>query len=235
MPYLPACLRALNYCGLTCLKLLCLYVLTRLRAYIYSWYLRAFVSWIISSLRAAIFHVFTCLEPFIFTRCNKASSQLNAIGRIQKYVGFKEKEVLLNSFASSNFNHCPLVWHFYSSKSYIKSKKYKNGHLTHFSPVSHFYTPWKRQKTKGYRNVTLDYYYTTTSLLIMLKKSGKVTMEIKLQQCLELKIFKTVTLNNLIPCYMKEFFSKTTNLTHIHLDVNFNQNTTKYRYIAFGV
>ena len=29
---------------------------------------------------------------------------------------------------------------------------------------------------------------------------------------------------------MKEIFSKTTNLTHRHLDINFNQNnTTKYR------
>ena len=131
-------------------------------------------------------------------------------------------------------NHCPLVWHFYSSKSYIKSKKYKNGHLTHISLVSLCHL-WFSDVFRGYRNVTLDYYYTTTSLLIMLKKSGKVTVEIKLQRCLELKIFKTVTINNLIPCYMKEFFSKTTNLTHIHLDVNFNQNTTKYRYIAFGV
>ena len=55
----------------------------------------------------------------ISTLCKKASNQLNAIGRIQKYMGFKEKEVLLNSFVLSNFNYCPLVWHFCSSKSVI--------------------------------------------------------------------------------------------------------------------
>ena len=51
-------------------------------------------------------------------------------------------------------------------------------------------------------------------------------MEIKCL-CLTLEIFKTV--NNLLSYYMKEIFSKTTNLTHRSLDINFNQNnTTKY-------
>ena len=52
-------------------------------------------------------------------------------------------------------------------------------------------------------------------------------MEIKRLRCLALEIFKTV--NNLNPYYMKEIFSKTTNLTHRPLDINFNQNNiTKY-------
>ena len=68
-------------------------------------------------------------EKHISTLCNKASNQLNTIGRIQKFMGFKEKEVLLNSFVYSNFNYWPLVWHFCSSKSLYKIEKYKNGHL----------------------------------------------------------------------------------------------------------
>ena len=40
----------------------------------------------------------------------KASNQLNAISRMQKSMGFKEKKILLNSFVYSNFNDCPLVW-----------------------------------------------------------------------------------------------------------------------------
>ena len=52
-------------------------------------------------------------------------------------------------------------------------------------------------------------------------------MEIKLLRCLALEIFKTV--NNLDLYYMKEIFSKTTNLTHRPLDIKFNQsNTAKY-------
>ena len=35
-------------------------------------------------------------------------------------MGFKEKEVLLIGFVYSNFNYCPLAWHFWSSKSLHK-------------------------------------------------------------------------------------------------------------------
>ena len=38
-------------------------------------------------------------------------------------MGFKEKEILLNSFVYSNFNYCPLVWRFCSSKSLNKIEK----------------------------------------------------------------------------------------------------------------
>ena len=55
--------------------------------------------------------------------CKKASNQLNVIRRILKYLDFQEKEVLLNSFRLSNFNYCPLIWHFHSSKSLKKIEK----------------------------------------------------------------------------------------------------------------
>ena len=71
----------------------------------------------------ADFQALTCLKPLISALCNKASNQVNIIGRIQKCVGFKEKEVLLNSFVYSNFNYCPLVWHFCSSKFLYKIEK----------------------------------------------------------------------------------------------------------------
>ena len=60
-----------------------------------------------------------CFEQHISLLCKKASHQLNVVGRMQKYTGFKEKEILLNSFAYSNFNYCPLVWHFCSAKLLI--------------------------------------------------------------------------------------------------------------------
>ena len=63
------------------------------------------------------------IEQHISTLCNKARNQLNAIERIQKFMDFKKKEVLLNSFVYSNFNYCPLIWHFCSSKSLYKIEK----------------------------------------------------------------------------------------------------------------
>ena len=70
-------------------------------------------------------------EKHISTLVKKVSNQLNAISRMQKFMGFKEKEILLNSFAYSNFNYCPLVSHFSRvafllSKIIKKEKKYKN-------------------------------------------------------------------------------------------------------------
>ena len=62
-------------------------------------------------------------EKHISTLAKQASRQLNAISRIQKFMGFKEKEVLLNRFVYSNFNYCPLVWHFCSAKSVKRIEK----------------------------------------------------------------------------------------------------------------
>ena len=62
-------------------------------------------------------------EKHISTLVKQASSQLNAISRIQKFMGFKEKEILLNRFVYSNFNYCPLVWHFCSAKSVKRIEK----------------------------------------------------------------------------------------------------------------
>ena len=59
-------------------------------------------------------------DDHIFTLCNKASMQLNAIGRLKHYLGKKELEVIINSFIYSNFNYCPLVWHFSSCKALRK-------------------------------------------------------------------------------------------------------------------
>ena len=43
--------------------------------------------------------------------------QLNALSRLQKYMEKSEKEAIINSFILSNFNYCPLVWHFSSCES----------------------------------------------------------------------------------------------------------------------
>ena len=109
----------------------------------------------------------------ISTLCKKASSQLNAKGRIQKYMGFKEKKVLLNSFVLSNFTYCPLVWHFCSSKSLKKIEKIQEQVLR-----------------KIYNDSTSDYNQ-------LLNKSSKASIEVKHLRNLTLEIFKT--LNHLNP------------------------------------
>ena len=52
--------------------------------------------------------------------CNKSAGQLNALCRIAYSIGFQERDILINSFINTNFNYCPLVWHFSSKKSINK-------------------------------------------------------------------------------------------------------------------
>ena len=78
---------------------------------------------------------------------------LRAFGKIQK-TWVSRKEALLNSFVYSNFNYCPLVWHFFSPKSIYKIEKIQEWAL--------------RLLHNDFAN---DYAE-------LLKNSGKATMEI---------------------------------------------------------
>ena len=44
--------------------------------------------------------------------CNQTSKQINALKRIKHYLDKKCKNTIYNSYISSNFNYCPLVWMF---------------------------------------------------------------------------------------------------------------------------
>ena len=60
------------------------------------------------------------LEKCINNICKKASNQLNAIFRLQTFVGHKEKEAVINTFVHSNFNYSCLIWYFSSKSPKIK-------------------------------------------------------------------------------------------------------------------
>ena len=49
--------------------------------------------------------------------CKKVGNKINALSRIQSFLGQKEKETLVSTFVYSNFNYCSLVWHFPTKKS----------------------------------------------------------------------------------------------------------------------
>ena len=42
----------------------------------------------------------------------KAARQLNALARISNCLDINSRKIIYQSFVASNFNHCPLVWHF---------------------------------------------------------------------------------------------------------------------------
>ena len=49
--------------------------------------------------------------------------QLNALSRLQKYMGKPEKVPTVNSFIYANFKYCPLLWHSSTCESIRKIEK----------------------------------------------------------------------------------------------------------------
>ena len=113
--------------------------------------------------------------------CSKAAMQLNALSRPQKYKGKSEKEAIINSSVLSNFNYCPLVWHFSSCESIRKTKKIQKRCL----------------------RITLNDYESDYENL--LRNSNKPTMEIRILRTLAVEVFKTLNQINL--AYMKNVFT----------------------------
>ena len=59
----------------------------------------------------------------IFNECNKAVQQLNILKRIYKNLSKLNRSINFHTFIFSNFNFCPLSWHFCSEKNTKKIEK----------------------------------------------------------------------------------------------------------------
>ena len=143
------------------------------------------------------------LKKNIYNIYKKASNQLNVICRLQKFMGHKEKEAIINTFVHSNFNYGCLIWHFSSKKSQNKVEKIHERSLKFLSN---------------------DYLSSYAELL---EKSTSVSMETKRLRTMVYEIFKT--LNNLNPVFMKDIFHYSPNVTHKKHNLYIHtQNTTKF-------
>ena len=100
--------------------------------------------------------------------CKRASNKLKAISRLYKYLGFKKKNVLINSFVYANFNYSPSVWHFCLATSVREIEQIQ---------------------TRAIRILYNDFYSDYKALL---DKSGKCIMEIKRLITAGLEVFRTL-------------------------------------------
>ena len=53
-------------------------------------------------------------DQHISRLCKKAANQLNVLMRLSKFLSFDCRLLIYKSFIRSNFNYCPVVWHFCS-------------------------------------------------------------------------------------------------------------------------
>ena len=113
--------------------------------------------------------------------CMSAANQLNALIRLKRFLGFKEKRILINTYFMESFNYCLLVWMF-SSASLLKK-------------IENFQ---KRAQRFLYNNYEISY----EDLLL---KLDRATMNVNRFRVLCTKIDKTI--NNLNPEFMRDLFS----------------------------
>ena len=42
--------------------------------------------------------------------CKKAAKHSNSLKRVARFMGDREKKIIMNSFILCHFNYCPLIW-----------------------------------------------------------------------------------------------------------------------------
>lgn len=55
--------------------------------------------------------------------CKKAAKQLNISHRLSKFLNESTRLLIFKTFITSNFNYCPLIWHFCSKTNTEKIEK----------------------------------------------------------------------------------------------------------------
>ena len=72
--------------------------------------------------------------------CTKAARQLNALAGMSKYLDFKSKIIIYNSFIWSNFNYSPLAWHFCgkTNNQQLEKLQERSLRILYCDNISHF-------------------------------------------------------------------------------------------------
>ena len=140
--------------------------------------------------------------------CKNASAQLNALIRFKNILSFKAKFILIQSFVYANFNYCPLIWHFSSSKSLSKVEQIQK------------------------RALRFLHDDTESSYETLLSKTDKNFMSINRVRTLCIEIFKTI--NNLNPPFMKDIFQLRLTDRPVRAQNTNNLKVETRKTVAFG-
>ena len=67
-------------------------------------------------------------DQHITNLCRKAGQQLNVLKTVSPFLSRLNKLTIFYTFILSNFNYCPLAWHFCSENNSRKLEKFRNIH-----------------------------------------------------------------------------------------------------------
>ena len=110
--------------------------------------------------------------------CKKASKQLAVLKRLRRFLTKQGKMI---SFIVSNFNYCPLAWHFCSASSTNKIEKIQE---------------------RALRFINNDF---TSSLQALLASTNTVPLHVKRMKQMTSEVFKIE--NNISPIYIKDLIN----------------------------
>ena len=115
-----------------------------------------------------------------------AANQLNSIKRLKRHFDIDTKRHLTKTFVLSQFNYCPLVWHFCGDGSIHKMEKIQE---------------------RALRFVFNDYM---SEYKYLLQKNGESTLYLKRVRVMAQEVYKAI--NNQSPKYTKELLSERNNI-----------------------
>lgn len=110
--------------------------------------------------------------------CKKAARQLNVLQRLSKFLSEKSRLLIFKSFIKSNFNYCPLVWHFCSKSNSEKLEKLQ------------------------FRALKIVFNDYTASYTTLLDKVKLPTLHMNRLRCIATETYKCI--HNLSPVYLRD-------------------------------
>ena len=113
--------------------------------------------------------------------CKTASNKLHALARVSNYINEDKRRMLFNSYFSSHFNYCPLIWMNHNKSI---NKKINNLHE---------------------RALRLIYCDHSSDFQELLQRDNSVTIHQKNIQALAIMMYKVV--NSITPTIVSELFS----------------------------
>ena len=146
--------------------------------------------------------------------CRKASQQINVLKRIGKFLNFESRKTIYHAFIMSNFNFCPLIWHFCSKGNTEKLEK------IHFRALKFIYQDFN------------------SNYEVLLEKAGSTTLHLSRLRMLAIETFKIVY--GISPSYLKDFIClkqtsynfRYTNLLEVPRPKSTKYGTNSFRFQA---
>ena len=143
----------------------------------------------------------------VFSICQKAARQLNVLKRLHRYLNYDSRLVIYRSFIMSNFNYCPLIWHFCSIDQSRLMEKIQE---------------------RALRFVYRDF---TSSYKQLLLKGDHQMLYISRLRTMAVEVYKA--LNGHSPDYIKEMFITKENHYDMRSSLRFVQ--PKCRSVTYGL